>query len=121
MTVLEFIAEKKQHETTMCAAIIYPDGTIAECINSHLKTMIADLGDDIWDCIPKDASPLFYLTGYMGVVLVDYENQLYSERLTDEQQSSLQQMYDEHVIMNHLCNVHSGNKVMGIPYPLEKK
>lgn len=98
----------------MCAAILYPSGDIEECINSHLKTLIDHLGNDIWDQIPKDGSPLFWLTAYTGVVLIDYENQIYSERLTNEQEIALNQMYQEEILTEHLCNIHSGNRVFGI-------
>ena len=115
MTVSDYIAIKKQQHTTMCAAILYPDGEIEECASSHLKTMIDHLGNEIWDQIPKDESPLFWLTGYTGVVLIDYENQVYSEALSEEQRDALQKMYFSEVLIKHPCVIHFGNRALGIP------
>ena len=60
----------------MCAAVLYPDGEVEECVTSHLKTLMDRLGEGAWDQIPKDESPLFWLTGLTGAVLIDYENQM---------------------------------------------
>lgn len=114
MTAADYIKNKKQQNTTLCAAILYPDGDIEECITSHLKTVIDHLGNEIWDQIPKDESPLFWLTAYTGVVMLDYENQLYSEQLTKAQEDVLRQLYDAKVLMEHACVIHYGNRVLGI-------
>lgn len=106
---------KREQKTTMCAALLYPDGDVKECVKSHLKTMIASLGNEIWEQIPENESPLFWLTAYTGVVLIDYENQLYSERLTKEQELALQEMYRAGVLLEHLKNIHNGNRYLGIP------
>ena len=37
MTIADYIAIKKEQNTTMCAAVLYPDGEIEECITSHIK------------------------------------------------------------------------------------
>lgn len=115
MKVSDYIKHKKQQNTTLCAAILYPEGEIEECVNSHLKTMITYLGDTIWEQIPKDESPLFWITAYTGVVMLDYENQLYSEQLTEVQRDVLRQLYDAGVLMEHPCVIHYGNRVLGIP------
>lgn len=114
MTASEYVAMKQEQKTTMCAAILYPDGDIKECVKSHLKTIIASLGSDIWEQIPKEESPLFWLTSYTGVVLIDYENQLYSEQLTGEQEAALREMYQSGILMEHLKDIHNGNRYLGI-------
>lgn len=114
MTAPEYVKLKREQNTTMCAAILYPDGDVRECVKSHLKMLIASLGNHIWEQIPGEESPLFWLTAYTGVVLIDYENQLYSEELTEEQEKALQEMYRGGVILNNLKNIHSGNRYLGI-------
>lgn len=114
MTVMDYIAEKKDQNTTMCAAILYPDGEIVECVKGHMTTLIESLGSDIWDEIPKEESPLFWLTAYTGAVLIDYENQIYSENLAKEQEEALSKLYEAEVLMKHPCNIHFGNRVLGI-------
>lgn len=114
MTAADYIKMKQQKKTTMCAAILYPDGDIKECIKSHLKTIIVSLGNDIWEQIPEGEAPLFWLTAYTGVVLIDYENQLYSEKLTGQQEEALKQMYQSGIILEHLKDIHNGNRYLGI-------
>lgn len=114
MTISDYIAIKKQQNTTMCAAVLYPDGDIEECTISHLKTLIDRLGNDIWDQIPKDESPLFWLTGLTGAVLVDYENQVYSETLSAKQEAGLKSMYASGILTEHPCVIHFGNQPLGI-------
>lgn len=114
MTAAEYISMKIEQKTTMCAAILYPDGDVKECVKSHLKTIIAALGNDIWDQIPQEESPLFWLTAYTGVVLIDYENQLYSEQLTAEQEKALKEMYQSGILLDNLKNIRYGNRYLGI-------
>jgi len=114
MTVKEYIAKKQEQQTTLCAAILYPNGEIKECITSHLTTIIEELGADIWNEIPKDESPLFWLIAYTGVVLVDYENQIFSEKLSKEQEDALNEMYEAEILSNNAKMIHWGNRVLGI-------
>ncbi len=114
MTAREYIDVKKAQGTTMCSAILYPDGRIEECVKSHLKTLMLPFGNDIWDKIPKDMSPLFFMTAYTGAVLIDYENQIYSEELTDEQYKALNELYDSKVLLNAPKVIHCGNRYLGI-------
>lgn len=121
MTADEYIELKSARKTTMCAAILYPDGDIRECVKSHLKTILLSLGNDIWEQIPDEESPLFWLTAYTGVVLIDYENQLYSERLTKNQDEALAKLYDSEILLHNLKNIHCGNRYLGITKNLSKR
>ena len=114
MTIADYIAIKKEQNTTMCAAVLYPDGEVEECVTSHLKTLMNRLGEGTWDQIPKDESPLFWLTGLTGAVLIDYENQVYSEALSDEQENGLKEMYACGILTEHPCVIHFGNEPLGI-------
>lgn len=114
MTAAEYISMKQEQKTTMCAAILHPDGDVEECVKGHLNTMIMALGNDIWEKIPKEDAPLFWLTAYTGVVLIDYENQIYSEKLTAEQEKALQEMYGSGILMENLKNIRYGNRYLGI-------
>ena len=97
MRVSEYVALKKGAETTMCSAILYPDGDIKECVKSHLKTLMLPFGSKMWEMIPEDISPLFFMTAYTGTVLIDYENQIYSEALTEKQEEALDKLYESGV------------------------
>ena len=110
MTIADYIAIKKEQNTTMCAAVLYPDGEVEECVTSHLKTLMDRLGEDAWDQIPKDESPQFWLTGLKGAVLIDNENQVYSEALSDEQEIGLKEMYACGILTEHSCVIHFGNE-----------
>lgn len=114
MTASEYVVMKQEQKTTMCAAILYPDGDVEECVKSHLETMIDSLGSNIWERIPPEESPLFWLAAYMGVVLIDYENQLYSEQLTKEQDQALEEMYRGSILLEHLKDIHNGNRYLGV-------
>lgn len=114
MKASQYVALKKPQNTTMCSAVLYPDGNIEECLKSHLKTLMLPFGNDIWDEIPDDISPLFYMTAYTGAVLIDYENQIYSEDLTKEQSDALEELYSENVILKSPKVIHCGNKALGI-------
>lgn len=121
MTADEYKDLKSTRKTTMCAAILYPDGDIKECVKSHLKTLLLSFNNDIWEQIPKEESPLFWLTAYTGVVLIDYENQLYSEKLTKDQEKALAKLYDSGILLHNLKDIHCGNRYLGISKNLSKR
>ena len=114
MNASEYVAIKKPQATTMCSAILYPDGEIKECTGSHLETLMLPYGKKIWEEIPEDISPLFFMTAYTGAVLIDYENQIYSEGLTDKQEEALKLLYDENVLIKSPKELHVGNNALGL-------
>ena len=54
---------------------------------------------DILSGIPKEVSPLFYLTEKLKCVVVDYENQLYAEELSQEQRYALLDLAEAKLIL----------------------
>jgi len=82
--------------------IILPDGNVFESSAGHLQALISLSGNpDILSTVPKDVSPLMYLAGEMRCVVVDYENQIYMEELTSEQEAALQTLVDVKLITDH--------------------
>ena len=64
-----------------CPGIIDREGRFYECPEGHLEKLKELAGDMVSD-IPKDVSPLFYLTDKLGCVIVDYDDQVRSGVLT---------------------------------------
>lgn len=89
-----------------CPLIIWPDGNVFESSAGHLQMLVALSGDDeILKSIPKNVSPLLYLTAKFKCVVVDYENQIYVGELTDRQQNALDRLSEVGLIMPHLVNM----------------
>ena len=56
--------------------------------------------------IPDNISPLFYMIFQTGAVVVDYENQVYSDDLTQEQRYTLIELSEAGLIRINLKNIH---------------
>ncbi len=71
----EGILTEKKDLGEYAAGIILPDGEYILTEN-HLQSLIelADKSkDEIWDMIPKEDSPLFWMIAYTGCVITDRE------------------------------------------------
>lgn len=106
MNADEFIKNFHPGMSEYCPVIITPDGSIYECSGGHLQTLKAISGDaDVMSKIPKDESPLLYLTGALGCVCVDYENQIYLDELTEKQSEALKLLEEAGLICNRLVRM----------------
>ncbi len=100
MTAKEFVANYKPRFSEYCPCIIAWNGEVHMCEGSHLDKMVCLSGDDnILNEIPQNVSPLFYLTEKLHCVVVDYENQLYSEDFSQEQRYALLDLAEAKLIL----------------------
>ena len=85
-----------------CPVVIRSDGNIFDSSLGHIQTLVSLGRDpDILGKIPKDVSPLMYLTAKEHCVIVDYENQIYVDSLTPEQEEALDALASAGLISDH--------------------
>ncbi|MDD3369893.1 MAG: hypothetical protein PHP50_13610 [Lachnospiraceae bacterium] len=107
MTTQEFIHYNQTKYQVFCSCILSPDGTITECKEGHLKTLMAVSGiKNLWNILPGNASPLFWIIIQSGCVAVDFENQLYNRALTGPQKDVLEAFWEAKIIMLHPIDLH---------------
>ncbi|MBO5303053.1 MAG: hypothetical protein J6A92_03285 [Lachnospiraceae bacterium] len=112
MTAKEFVANFKPKYSEYCPCIITWDGEVYACEGSHLDEMVRLCGDEnILNEIPQNVSPMFYLTGKLRCVVVDYENQLYSEDFSQEQRYALLDLAEAKLILLNPMDV-SGKQAL---------
>lgn len=93
MQIETFIREFHPGFEEYCPCILSRDGDITECKEGHLEELIRlSNTPDILRTLPADVSPLFYLTDFLGAVSVDYETQIYSGSLSQEQRRGLKEL-----------------------------
>lgn len=110
MRVDEFISDYRPAMKDYCPIVITKEGDIVDSTIGHLQTLILVSGDDqILSRIPKDVSPLMYLAGMLECVIVDYENQIYIDELSKEQQDVLERLVEAELIKNHLVKMTSAS------------
>lgn len=107
MILQEFIKKYKTKPQGFCPCIIDAKGEVFECPDGHLNALLK-LQDDIKTLadIPKEAAPLFYMIVKTSAVIVDYETQVYSWKLTSEQEETLQKLEQQELISLSLKNIH---------------
>ena len=107
MDITEFIRTYHSNMTEFCACVLEENGNVIVCDKGHLKTL-----QDIYESrnagteLPAEATAMFWLIVNLKVVVVDYENQVYSEVLSDEQKTALKALKQAGLISMHLCNIH---------------
>lgn len=102
MNVKEFINNYKPAMHEYCPVIITSNGDVYDSEKGHLQTLVSISGDpDVLSTIPKDVSSLLYLAGKLGCVIVDYENQIYMDYLTEEQEQALNTLVQSGLIADH--------------------
>ncbi|MCR5596497.1 MAG: hypothetical protein K6G12_11660 [Lachnospiraceae bacterium] len=85
-----------------CPVVICGDGNIFDSSLGHLQTLVSLSNDhDILSKIPKDVSPMLYLAYDLKCVIVDYENQIYIDELTDGQDRALNKLVEAGLILDH--------------------
>ena len=89
-----------------CEAIIFPDGSIEDCIPSHQRKLISiskESYDELLKMIPIDASPNNWLICHNNVIALWYESCVYNT-MTDKQKESLQLLIDNGILQdNYIC------------------
>ena len=97
-----FIKYYSPELTDYCPVVIRADGNIFDSSLGHLQTLVSLSNDhDILSKIPKDVSPLLYLAAQLKCVIVDYENQIYVDSMTGEQEKALDALEQAGLISSH--------------------
>lgn len=107
MTKQEFIEKHKMDEKGYCPCIVDRKGDVYECPKGHLNALM-ELGEEqqLLTELPDNISPLFYMILQTNAVAVDYENQVYSGELTQEQRYTLIELSENGLILINLMNIH---------------
>ncbi|MCR5303638.1 MAG: hypothetical protein K6E33_03675 [Lachnospiraceae bacterium] len=104
MDIDEFISTYKPGLSEYCPGIIDTEGCMHECPDGHLEKLKEMTGDVISE-IPGDASPLFYYIVKTGYVIVDYDNQVRSGKLSEDQIRSLYRLSEAGLININLSDL----------------
>ena len=112
MTKQEFIEKHKGEPKGYCPCIVDVKGDVYECPQGHLNALL-ELGEEKKQLteIPDDISPLFYMIFQTKAVAVDYENQVYSNDMTQEQRYTLIDLSENGMILINLKNIHQNIKL----------
>lgn len=98
----QFIKYYSPEMSEYCPVVIRSDGNIFDSSLGHLQTLVSLSNDhDILSVIPKDVSPLLYLAASLKCVIVDYENQIYIDELTECQIQALDALSEAGLIRDH--------------------
>lgn len=103
----EFIEKHKSDPRGYCPCVVDQQGDVYECPKGHLDALM-ELGrkENLLVELPEDISPLFYMIFQTRAVVVDYENQVYSDDLTQEQRYALIDLSESGLIHINLKNIH---------------
>ena len=103
----EFIEIHRKDPKGYCPCVVDVEGDVYECPQGHLDALLKLEGkQETLADIPKDMAPLFYMIAKTKAVAVDYENQVYSQELTQGQQNTLTALSEEGLISLDLKNIH---------------
>lgn len=112
MRVEQFIEFYRPDLSEYCPVIIWPDGNIFESSAGHLQMLRSLSSEAQLNSIPSDVSPMMYLAGLHRAVIVDYENQVYLEELTSEQEHALAELANAQLIKEHRIKMsHESTKI----------
>ena len=107
MSVDDFLKIGQSMSQDYCACLIDETGEVYEISNGHLNALVDFYGEeDILTNLPKDIAPMFWLIEQTKVVVVDYENQVHSGELTQEQRKALIALSDAKKIRVNLFDIH---------------
>ena len=107
MQLENFIRLYENKPAGYCPCIIDTQGELYECPSGHLNALFSlDKEHRTLSEVPADMSPLFYMIHKTGAVAVDYEGQIYDERLTPPQQQVLDALYRHGLILAKPQNIH---------------
>lgn len=112
MKVQEFIEKHRKEPKGYCPCVIDAKGEVHECPKGHLQALL-ELGEKekLLSEIPHDVSPLFYMICDTQAIAVDYENQVYSEELTQEQYDTMKELSEHELMQVNLMNIHKNIKL----------
>ena len=106
----EAIVEIEEGIFSSIPKILIPDaeeGDVIECHSGHTEALM-----ELYQkknpkkTIPGGVMPMHYLIVKLHAVVVDYENQVYSDRLNGMQKEALSRLADCGMIEMHLADIH---------------
>ncbi|MCF2642989.1 MAG: hypothetical protein PUB46_04860 [Lachnospiraceae bacterium] len=107
MKIQEFINTFQTQFTQFCPCVITEDGEVIECRLGHTEALLAIYEKKYpEENVPKEVVPMQYLIVRLHAVVVDYENQVYSDSLNTAQKEALSCLADSGMIEMHLANIH---------------
>lgn len=107
MKIQEFINTFQTQFTQFCPCVITEDGEVIECRLGHTEALLAIYEKKYpGENVPKEVVPMQYLIVRLHAVVVDYENQVYSDSLNTAQKEALSCLADSGMIEMHLANIH---------------
>lgn len=106
-----FFEKIEQEGGDFSAGVILPDGDYL-LTDSHLHTLLELAGlpkEKVWDMIPKEDSPLFWLIAYTGCVITDY-NSTVGMAMTDAQERTYRALVDHGVLLDKYYDITNERK-----------
>ncbi len=95
-----FLSGLGEERTKYASGVILPDGSYRLTETGHLHALMELLPltvNEIWEKIPKDDSPLFWLIEHTGCVITD-ENSTVGMKMTPEQEVTYRRLVAYNVI-----------------------
>ncbi len=107
MKAQEFIETYQTQFSQYCPCIVTAEGEVIECASGHTEAL-QKLFEKLYpgETVPKEVMPMQYLIVQTGAAVVDFENQVYSGKLTDGQKEALRILADAGMIEIHLADIH---------------
>lgn len=110
MDVEKFIEQFEPGLSEYCPVTIGETGSVYDSTKGHIQTLIEISGNpDVMSEIPAEDTPLFYLLRKLHCVIVDYENQVYYEPLSEEQERTLDILEEKELIKRNRKVLHDHN------------
>ncbi|HKM33966.1 MAG TPA: hypothetical protein VJY54_04390 [Lachnospiraceae bacterium] len=98
------------------SGVILPDGRYVLTKEGHLQTlfMIADMPKDkIWEMIPKDDSPLFFMIAYTHCIITD-NNSTVGMKMTKEQEKTYGLLVSHGIIEDKYFDISNERKKVNL-------
>lgn len=106
MNIHDFLKLYQDKPKGYCPCVIDSQGAVYECPEGHLNALFdLDEGRSMFEKIPDNVAPLFFMLKKTGAVAVDYEAQVYSGVLTAPQQQTLDVLSSQGFIVANPQNV----------------
>lgn len=105
------IEQEKKASGAYSAGIILPNGEYLLTEN-HLQTLIELANqpkEEVWEMIPKEDSPLFFMIAYTGCVITDYEACV-GLAMNEQQKKTYQTLVDSGVLQDKYYDITNERK-----------
>lgn len=112
----DFFARMDLTKTDCSSGVILPDGRYVLTKDGHLHTlfMIADMPEEkIWEMIPKDDAPLFFMIAYTQCVITD-SNSTVGLKMTKEQEKTYELLVNHGIIEDKYFDISNERKKVNL-------